>query len=337
MSKPFGLQITENEYRKLNLPSYSLLSDIETDGPVVLYRPRVDISLDEPVIIGSIVDNYLTDGDNIKKTFVVPYIPSDKPKQIIFDLIEQSLFLPNPTDLLHKDNKEHIDKLCIKYDYFKTYATRIKYLSKFKKFIEVMNAGHIEQPFIITNYQKSQADRVISAVQNTFPFFNYRKNLGQVKLTGFINGQKLKVMFDMILVDKANKRLIPFDLKTGIESYEEFITGNFITFNYYIQASLYKEVLLQNIKDSVFDGWAVEDFRFLYCSRMIPQPMIFKVVPEMHKKALEGFTINGIYKKGLYELVEEFKFYQANPRNRYRKDYVKSKGNRLILEKDIIL
>ena len=91
----FGIQISEDEYRKLRHPSYSLLSDIKKDGPFAVSRPRADISLNEPIIIGKMVDSYITEGkppsDNL---YIIDKIPTDKALSICQDLMQLQPFLP---------------------------------------------------------------------------------------------------------------------------------------------------------------------------------------------------------------------------------------------------
>lgn len=335
--KPFGLQITEKEYRKLPYPSYSLLSDVEKEGVTVLNKAPEDLTLVEPIIIGSLVDKVLTDSANMPILYVVDSIPSDKPLLIIKDLIENINSLPNKEDILHKDNKKEIMFYCDRYAYFKDAAVRMKYLSAFKDFIKVYIDPFRDEDtsLIISKYQKEVADKLVASIKREFPYFNDKKGLGQVKLLGTINGTELKVMFDLILVDTKNKRLMPFDLKTGMDRYTFFKEGNYLKYNYYIQAALYKEVLKQNLVGTEFEDYRVDNFRILYCSKIDFMPVIFKITDKAHEEALNGFYSGTWYKKGLYELIEEFNFYKNNPLNAYRFEYIKTRGSKLLYEIDI--
>lgn len=328
----FGLNISEQEYRKLPYPSYSLLSDLEKEGPFSISKPRVDISLEDPIIVGSLVDKLLTDSKNLGKVYTIDKIPQEKARDVINTIIEECIGFPVPLDVFHADNVKHIMEICDRYEYFKQKDTRIKYLKEFKTFIDVYMAPRPENSIIITTYLRDQAYRVVNAIKKTFPSFSEKNGLGQVKLLGTVNGLELKVMFDMILVNHKQKVLYPFDLKTGVWLYEEFPKGNFVKFNYYLQGALYKEVLLQNLQGTPFEGYSVAPFRFLYCSRDSPLPMVFKMTEATHDKALNGFYSGGKWKKGLFALIEEYKFYISNPSNLYRREFIKidALGNQLL-------
>lgn len=323
MKSKFGLNISEKEYRKLNYPSYSLLSDLIKEGPFCLSKPRADISDLEAIKIGSLVDKYITDSGNIGKVFVLDKVPSDKPKVIIDEMIERFAEFPNQIDLLDSENHPLIMEICDKYDYYKQKDTRLKYLKEYEKFIEVYTQPKPDEYLIMTTYQRDTALRVVKAIKEQFPLFSDKNGLGQVKLIGKINGVELKVMFDLILVNEKTKVLLPFDLKTGINLYSEFPKGNYVKFNYYLQGALYKEVLSQNLVGTPYEGYKIAPFRFLYCSRNEFLPMVFKMTKEAHEKALNGFYSGGMWRKGLYQIVEEYKFYRDNPSNLYIKDYIK--------------
>lgn len=334
----FGLNITEREYRLLPEPSYSLLSDIEKEGPITINREKEDLTFVEPIIIGSLVDKRLTDSTNMPHLYVVDSIPSDKPLSILKDLVSDIVKLNDKVDLLSSKNKEHIMLLCDRHEYLKDPTTRLKNLRKYKEFISVYADPFRDDKnsMIVSKWHQESADKLVTAIKREFPYFNDKRGMGQVKLIGTINDTRLKVMFDLILVDRVNKRLMPFDLKTGMDRYTFFKEGNFLKYNYYLQAALYREVLKQNIKGTEFEDYKVDVFRILYCSRIDFMPVIFKVTEAMHTKALNGFYSGTWYKKGLYELVDEYNYYIKNPNNAYRFEYIKPKANgKVVYEIDL--
>lgn len=326
-----GLNISEKEYRALRLPSYSLLSDIQKIGPKAITAPPKELSNEEPIIIGSYVDKMLTDSKNVSDIYIVNNYPTAKPLEIIKILVDNYSKLSNTKKVFSLENKDIIMKVCDKFSYHVNWDARIKALSKFEDYFKVEMRKDKDSITVLSTYQKDQAERLVRAIKMTFPFFSEKNGLPQLKLVGVINGVKVKVMFDLVIIDDKNKRIVPFDLKTGIKSYTTFINGNYLDFNYYIQGGLYHEVLLQNIKGTKYENYKVEPFRFLYCGREDFLPQIFEMSQARKEEAFNGFyTKSGEYKKGINTLLDEYKYYKENPENTYILNYLTVKNGKNI-------
>ena len=132
-----GLQVSEKEYRDIPFPSYSLLSDISKNGTSVIGGARnTEIGEMDSVIFGKIVDSLLTDKKDPDNLYVVTKSPTGKAKAIIKALASYSHLMPNKHDIFHEDNKEILDGICEKLNYYKNYETRLKGL---KNYVDYFN------------------------------------------------------------------------------------------------------------------------------------------------------------------------------------------------------
>ena len=81
-----GLDISEENYRDLPYPSYSLLSDIaKNGGEIVNGRRNEDVNEMDGVMVGKLVDNLLTENKYPDNFYVVKKIPTGKAKDVLKD------------------------------------------------------------------------------------------------------------------------------------------------------------------------------------------------------------------------------------------------------------
>ena len=317
-----GLDITEKEYRALNLPSYSLFSGIAKQNASAVNGIRADISDHDAIIIGSIVDSRVTDGGDPDGLVLIDKKPAGKALNVIKDLCAR-------TDLIDENNPigmknvDIVDDICKAHDYYKSKngKGRIDALKKYNKYVKTFRK-HGSDAMIASNYQYQQAVDLSNELFLRYPFLRSKNVLGQVKLTGEVFGEEVKIMLDFIHINHTKKIIMPFDLKTGYGKHFEFFEGGYLGWNYYIQSSLYKEVLRQNIAaHPELHDYTVDNFRFMYCSRQDKLPIIYKVTDKQHDAGFTGFTYKGIPFQGIEELVEDFRYYKQRPNAVYKKGY----------------
>ena len=51
--------------------------------------------------------------------------------------------------------------------------------------------------------------------------------------------------------------------------------------------------------------------------------MVYRVSDDWHQKGLNGFNVGNTTHRGVYDLIEDFKYYSENPTAVYRKEYIK--------------
>jgi hypothetical protein len=325
MKLEVGLQITEKEYRALPYPSYSLLSSLAVIGPDALYGARVDIEDHDGIVIGSIADSLVTEHKLPDTLVVIEKKPGGKAVQAIKALAQYGL-LPNSKDLLSVQNHQEVKDVCTKLEYYtgKSGKELIKVLKKYNKYAKAYNE-HGDSALIASKYHVKTAEAIRDNVFLRYPFVkDPDKILGQVKLVGIVNGVEIKGMLDFIYINHENKTIVPFDLKTGFEKHHEFFAHGYLGWRYYLQASLYRNLLKQEIaKHPQLKGYHIDNFRFLYCGRQDKLPVIYKVTDKQHAAGYTGFVHEGISYPGIDELLEDYVYYKSKPNAVYRRGYDK--------------
>lgn len=314
-----GLDITEKEYRALKYPSYSLLSSMQKVGRDAIYGERQDLSDLDGIIIGTLVDAYLSDGVFPSNIVTITKKPSGNALKAIKGVAARVGELVDKDDVLSPSNNaillDEMDKNS--YRPKSPSSQRLHALRNYRDYANTLVST--EDPLIVSVYQMNIANDLISQIQTRFPWVNveHEDYYPQVKLTGEVDGVEFKGMLDFIMVDKVNKLIYPYDIKTGSKEHYRFLETSYLQWNYYIQAGLYKELLMQNAPP----GYKVMDFRFVYCSRKDFLPIVYRVNEDRNREAWQGFTHNGIVYPGIHELITEYKYYKANPKAMYKYGY----------------
>lgn len=311
-----GLDISEKEYRELPYPSYSTLSNIKDNGRKALSGIKEDISEIDPIIIGSIVDKVITEDRYPENMVIINKKPSGKPLKIIKSLVERNDLI-DPINVLSAKNKDIILQELDNEEYYKTSTDKMR-LSKLTAYKIYANSLKDKDAYIVSSYQYNEADKIINALLLKYPWLKTKRAniIPQVKLIGKINGTEVKGMLDFVYIDEENNRIVPFDLKTGMKAHNNFFQGGYLDYNYYIQASMYSELLAQNINTHKIDN-----FRFMYCGRADLLPIIYEVNDESLQLGMTGFKYDNKYYPGVHELLDEYNYYIEYPNGKYNYGY----------------
>lgn len=313
-----GLDISEKEYRALPLPSYSLLSDIQK-----LYEKGLEDSFSlkpsnnydtDGIIVGSITDTIISDGNLPENLITVKKKPSGKMKEMINCLLEMKEFLHE--DILNEDNYKAILIIAEKFKYKKTDEDRIKGFLNYREYIELLfNLDKPENYLITTDYTLFTAKRTANNILDNFPilrkdFDNDIDLFFQVKITGEFNDIQVKCMLDAVIINHNKKIIIPIDIKSGANKAEEFYDKCYLGWNYYIQSSLYRKLLIDYIRENhkEFDSYTVVPFSFIYGSRMNNDVVRYDVQEDEHVTSLyEGYNLDSLEKLSVESLLDIFK------------------------------
>lgn len=324
-----GLNISEKEYRQLDHPSYSLLSGISKSGSHAMYGKRQDISELDSIIIGSLVDSMLTDGGLPANLIIVDRKPTGKPLEIIKNLSIRTDLVDK--ELLSSKNISIIEEELNNLEYYKDSSLNIRLskLRRYKKYAKVL-----ENPtdMVASSYHVMEAKTLVSYIELRYAHLFEENTIMQVKLIGEYKGCKLKCMLDFVIIDHVNKIVKPYDLKTGIGPHYNFFEKGFLGWNYYLQASLYRHILEQKVKE-LYPGYTVDVFRFLYCGRKDKLPIVFTTSDKWHKAGFTGFKYQGVEYPGIDELLDDFLYYEEHPNSLYRRGY----GEKEVLFEDNFL
>lgn len=125
----------------------------------------------------------------------------------------------------------------------------------------------------------------------------------QLVVTGEVRGFPMKCKVDVLIIDKINKVVYPYDLK--VTSSFEF---SYLRFQWYLQLSIYTLILRQN-----FPGYEVRPMSFLACDRtMYYEPVLHRAKEINVEQGLLGFTHQGKKYIGVNELLDNLTYAETN-------------------------
>lgn len=312
------LNITETEYRGLQLPSYSLLKRIDESGPWALkYTKKYD---SEAIDFGSLLDCKLITAHEFDNKFY--FDATEKPTGQLLELAEYILKdETNSVDYYYKNNSavQGVSEALSLFGSTKNYDKRVEKFNDntFWNYLQVKIDSIGKTIFTPDTLSEcSEAEVIIKSHLNTARFFKQSKDieyLYQVMIVTEINGVQVKVMLDIVEVNHSNKTITPYDLK-ATEMHQLAFKNHFKKMKYYLQGSLYKVALGNYIKECLGLDYTLEDFKFIVWSRSDKYPFIWNMGYEWHLKGLDGFNnIFGEHEKGVYELLDDYMFYSQNP------------------------
>lgn len=283
MSKDFKdliWNVSEEEYRKYDALSYSLISTYQSEGFSCL-DPKKPKRFSPSFSFGSAVDTLATESitkfnekfciiDDVKVT------PSNK-------IISDVLYSRYKKESLKEYTDEEIILIAKEFNIFqrlKDPISKIRVESTENYYNLLATSGNRT---VISKDECKEIFDTYSALKST-PYtreffiednpFTKVKKYNQVKFKTILdNNIEYKCMFDIIMVDYDKKIIIPVDLKTSSAAEYKFYE-NFVTFHYDIQARLYTRILEKIIRaDDYFRDFKVTNFVFICVSRYRKQPL----------------------------------------------------------------
>ena len=265
MINKLSLNITEDEYRKLQCVSYSMLSSYKNDG----VKGLIDFINRKPFfsnsfVMGSLIDMMITEPDKLEDNFTICDNPPSLKAQWIF---KQML----------KNEKELID-LIKEVDYCNS---NWKDKTRIDKYINEMCDFNFTQPSnFISQQQFDTANNAVQCLKNNPKFdfiFKKKEEVGiyfQQKFITELNNVPCKCMTDIISINYNRKIVQIFDLKT-MSNPEYMFELNYLSYNYQIQAHLYRMIVKDVLsKDEYFKDFKVQPLRFIVVSLNEPQPTL---------------------------------------------------------------
>ena len=345
-----NLSIPEQDYRDMDIPSYSLLASISKHGIDVLggvkgnffqlkFGSLVDDICFQPSklvnyyqakgvksITGNpkiIIDAILADidsvpvGEKVKVKELIPTRLKKRSKVVSNNLndYKDSIVIEARANGVYKNYSD--DKV------FNTIIGKKENLSYFADKINSRGKVHIKPDMWEMAIEAANTLKTHDFTKIYFDDTPGIELIYQYKFVQKVNGFDVKGMLDCLVIDHDNKTIYPVDLKTGEDSAENF-DEVMLLHKYYLQASLYRSAIKAIVaKDPDLKGYGVSNFEFAYLSKMnIFKPLIWVVPQTLHKAGWDGFTDRfGFKHKGLTELLQEH-------------NYAKNKGLCSYVEKD---
>ena len=354
-----NLKLTEQQYRDLELPSYSMLSAIEQHGVDVIKGERQNFNFK----FGSLVDVMCFEPNRVSELFYkskITKVPTSTHKKVVDEIIDLVLNsskkksssgigqLRRKTGVLSSDLKDYKNQIisgCIANKVLSSLSDDVKFdriigssADYFKDKIKSSGKN------LIKPEMWALALEVVKTLQTHFFTAKYfARNVKdieiiyQYKFDTKVNGRRCKGMLDCLIINHALKLVIPVDLKTGEIPAKDF-PQSYTGYRYYLQGALYKEALKTIVsEDFELMGYVVQPFEFVYISKLNPyKPLVFVVNDDMHLAALNGFEdVHGYKFKGVHTLLEEYYGCVEDGFCNYIEEELKVKG-RIIINKDSI-
>ena len=331
-----NLKLTEQQYRDLDIPSYSMLASIDKQGVDVVHGVKQSFNLK----FGSLVDMMCFEPNRVDDVFyqgsaVKP--PTTNVKQIC-DLILQDLDgkVGGTSASVSPLGRRKVRKISGKLsDYSQEIKDSAGKLQVYKAYSEekllktVCSAGDAYFKDKITSRGKNlikpemwkhAAHTAATLITHKYTAKYFALNVPgieiiyQYKFDTVVNGHRVKGMLDCLVINHNAGLIFPVDLKTGESACKDF-PMLFTAHRYYVQGALYREALKSIIAND-FDllNYIVKPFEFVYISKLNPnRPMKFIVDEDMHTASLNGFTDRFGYEyKGVYPLLEDYYYSKQN-------------------------
>jgi hypothetical protein len=327
-----NLPIPEQEYRDLDLPSYSMLSSISKGGIDVMTGVKNGIF---SLKFGSLVDDMCFDTTKVKSKYHLAGAlksPTPNVKGIVDLVIANVIALESDGSNFGLVKKKKLSSTAPASLDLRNYATVIMASAKsnnvYQTYTEektvdtVVKAGQSYFEDCLTSRGKvlikkemwdkaMETSMTLATHEFSKEYFEAEDGIEliyQFKFVTEVKGFKTKGMLDIIRVDHNKKIVYPVDLKTGelpVSKFPEIM----LMYGYYIQACLYREAMIAIVaNDPDLEGYTVAEFQFLYISKENPsKPLVYVMPQSMHNAALVGFTDRyGTKHTGILNLLKQY-------------------------------
>lgn len=281
--KELALNISEEEYRDLAPLSYSALARFEKGGFAVI--PHLYDKIEgEALTFGSMVDTIITEGmERFEEKFAVADfdIPTESVKNVIDALLNTFT-----EDVIEDISDNDILGICDIVGYQTNWSAGVR-VNKIRTlggtYFNTVRA--IGSKTVVSNDVYQSVLATVGALRNSPNSAKYLQQtneeagvefLYQQKFIDNLNGLDVKCMFDLLIVNHAQKVIMPVDLKTtSVPEYD--FQRKFIENRYDIQSRLYYKILRDLIaKDEYFKDFKILNFRFLVVNKESLMPMLFE-------------------------------------------------------------
>lgn len=281
--------VTEEEYRKDNAISYSMISRFIKDGYSAI--PVIKESINTPSLtLGSALDCLVTEGlDKYKERYYVSECnPVNKTEAVIEEIYKHISDAQNLEDAIIKcgfTRENVLSDIFDSVDFYKgkTAQYKIKVISeKAQYYIDLKEANEHSQTIINEQVDKDTIAMYNSMIMN--PLVNdifFGKHEGtekffQAKFRCLIDNVPFRCMFDLLIVKHKDKKIIPVDLKsTSTPPYDFF--SSFVKWNYQIQVREYTRILKEVLKGTEFEDYTITDYLYVVVNKNFTSPVVYKI------------------------------------------------------------
>lgn len=346
------LSITENEYRRLDILSYSSIKYF-LDDRKKFYRKYIlkqdvkdeDETNNSALRMGSLVDCLLFTPENLDDKFTL--LNSEPPtgimQKLVINLYNRTLMNTDKDGYITK-SLEDLLKLAVADTSHDNEGTQIAFKRKkadtFEKIQErFLNEGqeyytelrNRNNKILISNKELEQANKIVNILKThkyTRDIINSTTSENQVMLQGEIEGVKVKCMIDKVVYDHVNKKIYLYDLKTTW-NVDEF-DNNYLKYRYYIQNAVYTKLMMDYVKDNL-SNYQVMPLCFIVVDKLTyMDPIIYETNLEHWIRGYNGFFAEKENYIGLKEALRRIEEHQRTGNWNSSIDVQTQNGRRLI-------
>lgn len=277
----------------------------------------------EAILIGSLVDAYLTDPEQVSKYVALesPKLPSDNIQQLAKDYIKfndlDQAIANNPLS-----EKGKVDTIKSRFE--KEGTQYYNYLLSLQEYIQ---AGKK----IITIEQERLAKEVsTSLLTHTFTKHHFTESPEcniwyQKELYWNMLGVPCKAKFDLIRINHVSKTVYLNDIKVIGQSSLDFM-NSFKRFKYYLQAAFYLSGFRHTYGNELKD-YTILPFNFIVGSSKYPNtPLNWSISDSDMNLGQFGGEVNDVKFKGYEQLIADYLWHTENNLYDYPREVYQNNG-----------
>jgi len=328
--------MNDAEYFSINAASYSILKNIDDEGPQALLSTKKKASA--ALEFGSMVDTILTNPTKKDEIFYVDTV--EKPTASLLVLADRLLEENEATGMAYVDlcSDSNLLKVSRELKLWDKMSDEVL-LSKAKSdvLLSYIQAKMSSKGKIVTTPELKEAAENCATVLQTsnitkdlFIEDDDTEVLMQVPLFYRYLDVDVKGKLDLLRVNHKEKKFKPFDIKTGTALPSQFV-DTFYYWKYYLQTISYMLGLYNIIlKIEEFSEYTVDDFKFIYISKKLNAvPCIYNVPEVRLDNYMNGWvSSDGKIRRGFIDLLNDYRYYTEN--NIYDRERIMIENNNII-------
>ena len=323
------MRMNDEIYFALEGLRYSKLSKLDREGPRSIIANE-DISTVPQVLIGSIVDDMLTNQLELQHKYMV--VDIKKPTAMLGQLTDEVL-----TKFKKREDMtvQEILKLAKKMKLWKSIVKEEKYIEKFnnRNFWDYLDFSLASKGKILVDQEMwnlcEQMTQTLRTDEDTAAVFTEQPHL-EIKMQEVMiwDNPEASVMdaplyektyvckFDVLHLNHVEQTIQFIDIKTMGVPVADF-DKSFYRFRYYIQDALYQEGL-KALRDKEYPGYTLKEPYNVIISSQEPEKA-YKVNIDSNWliAGKHGYTDHGRRKKGFLQLAKEYVWHLKNSQYDY--------------------
>lgn len=315
--KDYSMNLPEQEYHDYPAWSHSLIARYAREGFSAIATIHDKVKTTSAMEFGSLFDSILTRGKDTLNEYVVDDTTAPPAETAVFDRL-LSEGHNEPFNEISISDLMTAMEACKFYPSYKP-ETRIEKLNKASEYYNVRRLGKkivskedwndaIEMAHV---FRDDKYLSVLFGTKNTneIEYIYQPQFLVDLDIEG--EKVKVKVMFDLLVVNHKDKTIQPVDLKTSQNPAYSF-SENFIKWRYDLEAETYTDALARLIetKATEYQDYTILPYLFTDISRTDKVPVTYMYDPRNGFAYTKG---DKTYQyKGWKELLAEILAYEAN-------------------------